>query len=261
MSAPLATALAVPAVDTPRRAAFRRYAPTVATILVVALCVTAGNWQRARMHYKAALQAQYEAASVAAPLHALDVAAGADPSALRYRPVELQGAFDAERQILLDNKVHEGRPGYDVVAPFVMKDGRAVLVDRGWVALGRSRSELPDVPPPPGIIVLRGRLDVPPRYFSLGSDASSGVVRQHLDVGRFASASGLKLLPVIVEQTSPAGPVDDLVRTWPAPDFGIDTHRMYMVQWYAFALLAVVFWGVTHLRRTGKRTARTKRHD
>mgnify|MGYP000476319038 CR=1 FL=1 len=36
----------------------------------------------------------------------------------------------------------------------------------------------------------------------------------------------------------PTGAPDRLVRNWPAPDFGIEKHRIYMVQWYAFALLA-----------------------
>ena len=37
-------------------------------------------------------------------------------------------------------------------------------------------------------------------------------------------------------------PDDGLLRDWPAPDFGIETHRIYMVQWYAFALLAAGLW-------------------
>lgn len=260
MTAPIAAALDAPAANGSRRSTFRRYAPTVATIVVVALCVSAGNWQRARMHYKAALQAQYDAAVAAPPLRTLD-AAGADPAAVRYRPVELEGTFDAKRQILLDNKVHAGRPGYDVLTPFVLKDGRTVLVDRGWVALGRSRSDVPDVVPPVGTVTLRGRLDVPPRYFALTGDVSAGVVWQHLDLERFAAAYGLPLVPVIVDQTAPTGPADDLVRAWPAPDFGIDTHRIYMVQWYAFALLAIVFWVVAHVRRSARNDARSGRQD
>jgi len=39
------------------------------------------------------------------------------------------------------------------------------------------------------------------------------------------------------------------VRQWPAPDAGVDTHRIYMWQWYAFALLAAVLWLGFALRR------------
>ena len=50
-------------------------------------------------------------------------------------------------------------------------------------------------------------------------------MRQNLDPARFAAATGLDVLPVVVEATEAPIPDDGLVRAWPAPDFGIDTHR------------------------------------
>ena len=41
----------------------------------------------------------------------------ADKSNLRvevYRKVSVKGKFDSERQYLWDNKIHQGRPGYQV---------------------------------------------------------------------------------------------------------------------------------------------------
>lgn len=236
----------------------RRYVPTIATIIAVAVCVTAGNWQRTRMHYKQELRGQYEAARAAAPLTAaeLDGPAG-DWKALRYRTVAVQGTFDAPRQILLDNRVHAGHAGYDVIAPLVLGDGRAVLVDRGWIAQGRTRAELPQVAPPRGSVLVRGRIDIPSSsYVELKGEPPGRPVWQHLDVARYAAWSGWSLPPIVVQQTAPAAANDELVRSWPAPDFGIDTHRIYMVQWYAFAGIALAFWLVSHwprLRRIGAR--------
>jgi cytochrome oxidase assembly protein ShyY1 len=51
---------------------------------------------------------------------------------------------------------------------------------------------------------------------------------------------GHPLLPFIVEQTEDTG--DGLVRDWPDPDFGVEQHRSYMVQWYSLAALAVALW-------------------
>jgi cytochrome oxidase assembly protein ShyY1 len=45
---------------------------------------------------------------------------------------------------------------------------------------------------------------------------------------------------------------DGLVRDWPAPSLGIERHRGYAVQWYALALMAVIFFVVTGLRRGKK---------
>ena len=86
---------------------------------------------------KEALRAQFDAAARAAPSRSraarrgrLD---GAALSAGRSRPASTTRA----RQILIDNKVHDGRAGYHVVTPLVLADGRVVLVDRGWIAAGR----------------------------------------------------------------------------------------------------------------------------
>jgi cytochrome oxidase assembly protein ShyY1 len=44
-------------------------------------------------------------------------------------------------------------------------------------------------------------------------------------------------------------PADDLLREWPQPEFGIESHISYMVQWYSLAALAFVLWLVLNWRR------------
>lgn len=221
--------------------------PTLATIVVVALCVTAGVWQRDRMAQKMALRAAFDAVA-AQPAVALPPTA--DWAAWRFRPVTVTGTFDAAHQILIDNKVRAGRAGFLVVAPLITADRRAVLVDRGWVSAGRSRAELPQVPPPGGIVTLTGRINLPPAsYFELAPDSGAGPVWQNLDLTRAERAFGIALVPVIVEQTIPVGPGDELARDRPPPDFGINTHRMYMVQWFIFAALAGGLWAWFTFRR------------
>jgi len=230
----------------------RRALPTLATIAGVALFVAAGHWQQGRMHEKEALRAQQDAAATAPALGSADLRFDADWPALRYRRVSLTGKFDGRRQIFVDNKVHDGHVGYDVVAPFLLSDGRAVLVDRGWIAQGASRRELPVAPPPDGVVTIAGRIAPPAGgRLELKSETGTGPVLQNLDPARFAAAFGIAVLPVVVEQTAGEG-ADTLVRDWPVPDAGIEKHRIYMVQWYAFAALAVVLWTYFHFLR-GKR--------
>ena len=214
--------------------------PTLGLAVLVAVTVGLGNWQRHRVAEKEALREQYELAAHQPPLEL--TAASADAAALRFRPVRATGEFDGPRQILIDNKVYAGRPGYDVVTPLKLAGGeRYVLVDRGWIALGAHRSELPQAPPPVGEVRVAGRINLPPaRYMELGMDAEAGAVRQNLDIERIATATGLPLLPFLIEQSGDAG--DSLVRDWAAPDFGIDQHRSYMLQWYSLAGLGIVLW-------------------
>jgi surfeit locus 1 family protein len=221
--------------------------PTLATMAAVALFVAAGVWQHDRMQQKLALRAQLEAAARSTPE---SLPAVADWNAWRFRPVVVNGTFDAAHQILIDNKVHAGRPGYDVVAPLTLADRRTVLVDRGWIPAGDNRASLPSVPPPPGTVTVTGRLNFPASsYLELSRDTVSGPLWQNLDLARYARATGIAVLPVIVEQTRPVDEADTLVREWPAPDFGAERHWMYMMQWFVFAALAAGLWLYFTLRR------------
>src|SRR5271169_1036622 len=229
--------------------------PTLGLAVVVSATVGLGNWQRHRSAEKEALREQYE---LAAHQPALELtSASADVAALRFRSVRANGEFDGRRQVLIDNKVHAGRPGFDVVTPLKLSsEDRYVLVDRGWIAQGANHSELPQVPSPVGEIRVEGRINLPPaHYLELKPDTAPGPVRQNLDIGRIAAATGLPLLPFIIEQTGDAG--DGLVRDWPPPDFGIDQHRGYMVQWYSLAGLGIVLWLALNWRARGSHAAKS----
>jgi surfeit locus 1 family protein len=214
--------------------------PAVAALLTVVVCVLAGNWQHRRMHEKEALQAQIAAAANAEPL---PLPSGvADWSTWRYRRVTLDGEFDARHSMLVDNRVRAGRIGFDVVTPFALADGRTVLVDRGWIAAGPTRDTLPDVPPPRGRVTFRGRIDIPPAYFELGDHrAPTGPLWQHLDPAKFREATGIGVLPIVVDALEM--PHDDgLRRDPPLPDTGTEKHLGYMMQWYTFAAMAAGLW-------------------
>jgi len=221
----------------------------VATIAAVALFVAAGHWQGRRMEQKEALRVQLDTASVQTPIPMSSLATDADWTALRYRPVAATGEYDARRQMLVDNRVHEGRAGYHVVTPLVLDDGRTVLVNRGWAPQGASRGSPPVAVPPAGTVTVIGRIATPVGgFFELASASPTGNVWQNLDPARFSAATGIKVLPMLIEATRSPVPDDGLVRDWPAPDFGVEKHRVYMVQWYAFAAVAIVMWAVVHLR-------------
>jgi surfeit locus 1 family protein len=59
--------------------------------------------------------------------------------------VFVDGVFDSSRQILIDNQVHNGKVGYKIFTPFRFDDNKIVLVDRGWIGQGQSRSDLPQL--------------------------------------------------------------------------------------------------------------------
>ena len=72
-------------------------------------------------------------------------------------------------------------------------------------------------------------------------------MRQNLDVAAFAAETKLRLEPLVIEQHSETA--DGRSRDWPRPDFGIEKHESYALQWYSFAVLAIILLIVLSLRR------------
>ena len=221
-----------------------RWLPLAATIVVVAVCIAAGNWQRGRMHEKQALGAALAAADRQPPV---PLPTGSDDwAAWRFRKVVASGRYDAATQFLLDNRVHDGVVGFDVVTPLALPDGLFVLVDRGFVPLHGDRSSLPDLPPPGGDVHVEGRVEMPPRAW-LGSAQPSGVLWPRLEPALYAERTRRAVLPVYLAATG--GDVGaGLTRDWPAPDVGTEKHIGYMLQWYTFAALAAGAWTVSAWR-------------
>ena len=114
---------------------------TLLTLAAAVLFVQLGRWQWHRAQFKQALAADFGAGgrSVA------DLGTHTTAEFARYTQLRLQGSYDGEHQFVLDNMSHEGRPGYEVLTPLRLTDGRIVIVNWGWLPLTASRSQLPQV--------------------------------------------------------------------------------------------------------------------
>ncbi len=231
-----------------RGARFRvRPAWLVAAAAGCALFVALGNWQSRRAEEKVEAQRRIDALATAVPsgLPATLVAA----SEYAGRRVTVRGEYVPRHSVFIDNRVHKGVAGYHVVTPFRI-DGADlyVLVNRGWVAAGPRRDQLPEVVAAMGLQTIEGLAVLPSgRAYELAPDATPGPVRQHLDIERIGAETGLRLQPLVVQLASDAK--DGLVRAWERPDAGANTHRAYALQWYALALLTAIVYVVLGFRR------------
>lgn len=209
--------------------------------------IALGNWQSRRGDEKLALARQFDR-SLAAPaitLPATPIAA----EELVHQHVAAAGAFIAERTVFLDNRNRGGKPGYEVVTPLRLSASMGVLVERGWVERRLIEKGGPDeVRTPPGNVRIEGiALERLPHAFAPAGAPQTGRIRQNVEISDYAREIGLALQPVVIQQRSDDG--DGLVRDWPRPDFGVDTHRAYALQWYALAALAAVLGIVFSFRR------------
>lgn len=229
------------------------WVPFIATALLVAIGIALGNWQTRRALEKEAIEAALQAQATQ-PVIALS-GAMPDVDALEFRPVRVRGTFVREWPLYLDNRPHERRAGLHMLMPFkITGSDKAVLVARGWLPRDPvDRARLPATPTPQGEVEIEGSVrSHPARVYQFGASAplKPGAIVQNVSIGEFGAASGLQLLPFIIEQGGKAG--DGLVRDWPRPSHGADKHRGYAFQWYGLAAAAFIFYIVTGFRRGTK---------
>jgi len=226
----------------------------VLAVLGLAAFVALGSWQLGRAREKQALFDAFMAGSQ----DTVDATGLGFDELARYQHVRLRGSYDATRQILLDNMPSvAGRPGYRVLTPLARADGRGwILVDRGWVPLGTTRADLPDVTVGVREREVSGILDVLPiPGLRVGPAAGAGgwprvlLFPTEADV---ESALGVDVESRIV--LLDAGAPDGFERKWrPSLGFGPERHLGYAIQWFAFALVTVVLFVALNLRRVGAR--------
>ncbi len=233
------------------RLSFRfRWVPFIAATLVVAVGVSLGNWQLRRAEQKLALQQQMSARAEFVPVNVNALAPAQPPE--EFRRVVAEGEFISSWAVYLDNRPYQGKAGFYLLMPFKLAaNEQSVLVLRGWFPRDASdRERIPTIAVPKGVIRLEGRVRTTTgKLMQLGEAAAlqPGAIAQNVDIAEFARASKLSLQTFIIEQTNDAA--DDLVRDWPTPSVGIDTHKGYAFQWYGLALVAAVFFLLTGFKR------------
>jgi len=233
----------------------------MATVIVAAIGVSLGQWQTRRGDAKEAIQAKM-AARQSAPALTQENVALVDLAQAEFRHVKLRGRFVPEWVTYLENRPYNGVPGFYVLMPFKISGaaglaGSAILIERGWAPRdANERTRVPVAPTPTDEIEIEGviRSDAG-HLLQLGAAEAPrpGAIMQNLDIAAYARASQLPLAPFVVEQSGEMK--DGLVRDWPAPSLGIERHRGYAVQWYALALMAVIFFVVTGFRSGKKQRA------
>lgn len=225
--------------------------PTLATLLVLSVLVWLGCWQLERAGWKQGQVDRHEA-SAHLPAVALD-SLGGDYAGARYRKVLVAGRYDLDHQLLLDNRMHDRHPGYEVLTPLHLADGRTLLVNRGWVPAVPDRSVTPAVDGPAGEIRLTASIDLPPeKTFRLADVEEAGTgwprVIQQLQPAQLESLLGKPLPPVILRLDPADG--NGFVRDW-EPVYGVtpDKHRAYAMQWFTLALVLLIIYFSVNTRR------------
>lgn len=222
----------------------------VVIVPALGLLLWLGTWQVQRGQAKERMLAERAAARQAEP-RALPAD---DPASAYGETVRVRGRYLTDSQLLLDNQVWEDRVGYRVWTPLRLDDGRLVLVDRGWVPMGRDRSNPAQPEAPAGMVTAYGiwRALPEPGLRLAAPDACAQTawprVLNYPDHGQVACqfpdatvADGLLLL---AEDAAGGFP-----RDWDDAGLPPMRHYGYAAQWYALALALLALFLVLNTER------------
>jgi len=230
-----------------------RLIPTLAMLAGMALFVYLGLWQAGKGDRLAAELAQRALRGQLGPT----VVTGQmlDPQVAQDVPLTVSGTYEAQHQILLDNRQENGQPGVHVITPLHIEGSDTrILVNRGWVGWSQGRSVLPVVSTPSGRVQIIGLASVPSvkKFFLMPEHPEVQTkLWSRLDMPRFEKMMGHPLQPVVLQQTSGDAP-DTLVRHWPAPDDRVGMHRGYAFQWFGMAAVLLLFYLFASFRKGGR---------
>lgn len=207
-----------------------------------ALFVRLGFWQLDRLAERRALSQQRASrlAQPPVPVDTLPVEVALDTS-LAFQPAVARGVFDFQRQILVTGRSMDGVPAVHVTTPLVLADGRSLLVERGAVYSPDGRSVELDALHEPDSADVRGvfmhgvagrwtRFEGRPWPIHTGSN----------DPTQFAGQYPYRLLRLVLRRTEQPPGVPAALRPVPLPPLTDGPHLSYAIQWFAFAVIALM---------------------
>jgi surfeit locus 1 family protein len=197
-------------------------------VTVAAGCIRLGIWQLDRLGQRRARNAVMAARWALPPLELRNGAV--PPDSVRQRRILARGVYDFSAEKTWPGRSFQGTPGVALITPLRLADGSAVLVDRGWVPspdayhVDQSQYREPDTVTVTGLGLIppRGRGDVDTRGY----------------------------LPFIIQLDTPDPSPRGLPRRWPQAELDDGPHLSYAIQWFSFAVIALV--GTGALLRTRK---------
>lgn len=222
----------------------------VFVVLLLPVLLRLGFWQLDRAEEKRTILAaqKAQAEQPAEDLKTLPIEAYQN-----YRNVTVTARLMPEIY-LLDNQVHQGKTGYEVIQVADMGEGRRLLVSRGWIKAADRRDVLPEIDTPSGIQLFSGYLYQPQEMFKLDETPLTSQwpqVIQSVELEKlYKQVSITDRMPPLfllrLDQYNPAV----LTGHWQIINVQPEKHTGYAVQWFSMAAVVIVLTVIASIRRT-----------
>jgi surfeit locus 1 family protein len=204
-------------------------------VVLAAGCVRLGFWQISRLHqrraYNALVRSRLDSAEV-------DIGALPNDSTARFRRVHVSGTPDYEHQLIWAARIHNGSPGVNFLTPYRVAGDSAVLVDRGWVYSpdgatveeGRWRDS---------VTTLTGFVELYPNVKGASFSTRPKVISR-LSYDIVASQLPYPLAHRYVAMIGDSVMAPDRIARLTLPPLDEGPHFSYAIQWFSFALVALI---------------------
>jgi cytochrome oxidase assembly protein ShyY1 len=235
------------------RSLFRgRYLRGHLVVLTLAgLFVLAGKWQLDRLHQLERRNEIVRARMAAEPvpidevLRPVSRAEAVDAGEATLRRVVVTGRWNPKAVALVRFRSYSGDPGYYLLGELVTPKG-SVLVNRGWVPLSQDPAREAMSLVPAGTDARITGIVLPSESGASHATAQGGVTevsRINLRDPRLFALIAPSGYPAYVQLTAqePAQQ-GDYPLLLPAPELTNGPHLSYAIQWFSFAMIALIGW-------------------
>jgi cytochrome oxidase assembly protein ShyY1 len=212
---------------------------TLLALAVVAVCVRLGSWQLDRLEGRRAFNARYTA-GLQAPPRPLEEVLG-DGAEVAYRRAIARGRYDSAGEVILYGRTLDGRPGNHVLTPLVLADGRAIVVDRGWVPSEMDEPPVGAAAPPSGDVTVTGTL-VAGGHDGVDDpdDGARVTIVRRVDLTAIGRDLPYDLVPWFLQLREQVPAPGELPVPARPPELDEGPHLSYAIQWFVFASIAAV---------------------
>ncbi len=230
------------------------------TLLLIPTMIRLGIWQMHRYEMRSARN-QLVADALHAkpvPVETISTPGHAVTRTEKYRTVTATGTFETSKEVVVRRRTNDDdEVGFHVLTPFVLTDGKVVLINRGWIPATGAQTAFPKIPAPPsGKTTITGRLMADETTAASGIKDIKGLPdRQIMLINSDEQAKRLnaQVLGGYVEQTAPEPKGDTPEQISDPGKEDAPLNYAYMIQWWLFAAAVPVGYVVLARREARDR--------
>lgn len=233
---------------------------TLIALALIPTMIELGFWQLHRHEHRVALNKVISDSLAAKPVPAESLTSPGSEVKHDdvYRRVTAKGRFDPAHEVVVRRRTNsDDEVGFHVLTPFVLDDGRVLVVNRGWIPADGAQTAFPKIPAPAsGEITVMGRLMADETTAVSGIKDVAGLPDRQvmlINSEQQAQRLGKPVLGGHIEMTAPE-PQGDTPELIPDPDHSsIGSHMAYAIQWWLFTAGVPVGWVILARREARDR--------